>query len=230
MNTQITTQEKISAFADGVVPDDMANEVLAALKQKAGRDAWDRYHQIGDALRSGDLGFSMSPGFAVRMAERLENEDAHCLKIPKPSPEVGQEAFFIAGVRHSSLSEGFSIRRFLLPVIAAVSAVTAVSIIAVPQIFASGKNVQPSLAEAPSASDLLEKQGRLASANAQLFSAASTAAVPLSAGFNFMLDEKGTGDAAITPYLFAHQGTAGGIFTPVKYVRSGIFTSTAEKK
>ena len=47
---------------------------LAALRDADGQQTWDLYHQIGDALRGEPVGAELSPGFALRLADRLAAE------------------------------------------------------------------------------------------------------------------------------------------------------------
>ncbi len=67
-------QDKISAFVDGEIDEDQSELILAILRSEQGRDSWDVYHQIGDALRSDELAFNMSPDFSARLSARLEQE------------------------------------------------------------------------------------------------------------------------------------------------------------
>ncbi|MDB5796656.1 MAG: histidine kinase [Paucimonas sp.] len=65
---------RISAFADGELAESEVDAVLRDLQTSEGRAAWDAYHQIGDLARSEDMDVPLSPGFAARMAARLEAE------------------------------------------------------------------------------------------------------------------------------------------------------------
>jgi len=74
MDTNKKIREYISAFADDELPDGDLELALAALREDDGRQAWDMYHRIGDALRD-DAGTSeLSPGFAARLADKLAHE------------------------------------------------------------------------------------------------------------------------------------------------------------
>lgn len=73
MDTHKKIREHISAFADGATPDADVELALAALQGDDGRQTWDLYHQIGDALRVVP-GPPLSPGFAARLAVRLAAE------------------------------------------------------------------------------------------------------------------------------------------------------------
>lgn len=73
------TRELVSALCDGEIPDVDQELALAALDGDDGRQAWDLYHQIGDALRAGEAlrvarAPDLPPGFAQRLAARLDAE------------------------------------------------------------------------------------------------------------------------------------------------------------
>lgn len=74
MDTNKKIREYISAFADGELPDADLELALAALRDADGRQTWDLYHRIGDALRAEPLEAELSPGFALRLADRLAAE------------------------------------------------------------------------------------------------------------------------------------------------------------
>lgn len=74
MDTNKKIREYISAFADGELPEADLELALAALRDADGRQTWDLYHRIGDALRAEPLEAELSPGFALRLADRLAAE------------------------------------------------------------------------------------------------------------------------------------------------------------
>jgi sigma-E factor negative regulatory protein RseA len=74
MDTNKKTREYISAFADGELPNADLELALAALRETDGRQAWDLYHRIGDALRSEPGQAELSSGFASRLADKLAGE------------------------------------------------------------------------------------------------------------------------------------------------------------
>ena len=76
MDTNKKIREYISAFADGELPDADLELALAALRETDGQQAWDLYHQIGDALRSEPGHAELSPDFSARLADRLAAEPA----------------------------------------------------------------------------------------------------------------------------------------------------------
>lgn len=73
MDTNETLRAHISALVDGELPQADAELALAALQEKDGKAAWDRYHLIRDTLRATPAPV-LSPGFAERLAARLAAE------------------------------------------------------------------------------------------------------------------------------------------------------------
>ncbi|MCC2973564.1 sigma-E factor negative regulatory protein [Massilia sp. IC2-476] len=74
MDTNKKIREYISAFADGELPEADLELALAALREADGRQAWDLYHQIGDALRGEPGHAELSPDFRARLADKLAAE------------------------------------------------------------------------------------------------------------------------------------------------------------
>ena len=75
MDTNETLRAHISALIDGELPQADLELALAALQEKDGKQAWDRYHLIRDALRTTPAP-DLSPGFAGRLAARLAQSQA----------------------------------------------------------------------------------------------------------------------------------------------------------
>ena len=76
MNTKSLVQERISVFADGETSDEQLDIALADLRDESGKATWERYHQIGDLLRSDEMAAPLSVGFSASMAARLAAEPA----------------------------------------------------------------------------------------------------------------------------------------------------------
>lgn len=76
MNTKIDKHEGISALMDNELDDAQRDAMLNSLQDVQERTAWDLYHQIGDCLRSDEMAVQLSPGFAARLAARLDAEPA----------------------------------------------------------------------------------------------------------------------------------------------------------
>lgn len=66
-------REHISALGDGELPEADLELAFAALQEPGGREAWDRYHRIGDVLRAQPVP-DLSPVFSARLAARLAAE------------------------------------------------------------------------------------------------------------------------------------------------------------
>lgn len=69
-----TQFEKISALADGALDQNEMDALLKQLYSGSGRQAWDTYHLVGDALRSDDLATPLSADFDARFAARFASE------------------------------------------------------------------------------------------------------------------------------------------------------------
>ena len=75
MDINKKNRELISAFGDNALTDPGDQELaLAALDTPEGRQAWDRYHHIGDILRAATAPPALTDGFAERLAARLAAE------------------------------------------------------------------------------------------------------------------------------------------------------------
>jgi sigma-E factor negative regulatory protein RseA len=73
MDANKKNREFISALSDGELPRIDLELAVAALDSPEGREAWERYHHIGDILRAEPTP-DLSPGFAERLAARLAAE------------------------------------------------------------------------------------------------------------------------------------------------------------
>lgn len=69
--------QQLSAFADGELAADQIDEMMALLRRSEQQTCWDRYHQIGDVIRSDELALTPSMGFSTKMAARLEMEPSY---------------------------------------------------------------------------------------------------------------------------------------------------------
>ena len=74
MDTHTRLHETISALADGELATSELELAFAALDTEEGRQAWDAYGRIGDALRSDLCGHELSADFEARLASRLARE------------------------------------------------------------------------------------------------------------------------------------------------------------
>ena len=142
MNTTELTREQISAFADGEVADSQIDAALAALRHAKHGEDWALYHQIGDVLRSEDMAFQLSPGFATRMAARLEAE-----------PPIVAPVLTAALVASSSRR----VRHWAMPSMVAAAAVATMAFVLTPQLATMWKGEALVAAVAP-ASGVTETQ------------------------------------------------------------------------
>ena len=83
MDTHTRLHETISALADGELPASELELAFAAVDTPSGRQAWEAYRLIGDALRSEQCGHVLSAQFDARLAQRLAAE-------PMPDGPVAQ--------------------------------------------------------------------------------------------------------------------------------------------
>ena len=132
MTTNDMTREQISALADGELPERQIDMALAALRQTGNRADWELYHQIGDVLRSEDMAVALSPGFAARMAARLDAEPA-----------------IVAPVAHDGLNPlaKHSLKRWAMPSAVAAVAMAAVTFVAAPQLMVAMKDEPATVVE-----------------------------------------------------------------------------------
>ncbi|MGK5079322.1 RseA family anti-sigma factor [Janthinobacterium sp. HLX7-2] len=76
MDTHTRLHKTISALADGELATSELELAFAALDTDEGRQAWEAYGRIGDALRSDLCGHELSAHFDAQLASRLANEPA----------------------------------------------------------------------------------------------------------------------------------------------------------
>ncbi|MDO8301371.1 sigma-E factor negative regulatory protein [Lacisediminimonas sp.] len=119
MNTKTTMHDRISAFADGELPDAQVDAVMKDLATPEGRAAWEAYHHAADVMRSEDMDVALSPGFSARMAARLDAEPTVLAPPPAVAADTGKQA------------SRFCWRRFAAPALGA-AAVAALAFILTP--------------------------------------------------------------------------------------------------
>jgi sigma-E factor negative regulatory protein RseA len=129
MNTNMN-REQISAFIDNEAADGHVDVTMAALRQDEGRQTWDLYHQIGDALRSDDLNTKLSADFNQRMFALLDAE-----------PTIIAPAIVSAPVQKS-------FKRFAMPGMAA-AAVAVIAVLVAPQMMTQTPALNASTGAAP---------------------------------------------------------------------------------
>jgi len=74
MDTHTRLHECLSALADGELAPSELELAYAALATEPGRQAWQAYRCIGDALRSEQAALFPSAQFEARLASRLAQE------------------------------------------------------------------------------------------------------------------------------------------------------------
>ena len=195
MNTKEMTRERISALADGELAEQHLDAVLATLRQPNNQTDWEIYHQIGDVLRSDDMAVTLSPGFAARMAARLETEPtiiAPAISMPANETGSGQVS---APMARSQL------KRWGMPSMVAAAAMATIAFVTTPHLMVAMKS-EPQISDAT----------RVASANSQ------EAAVPVS-------EEVMLRDPRIDDYLLAHQRFSPSVFSAAQYTHSATFVT-----
>ncbi len=94
-------REQISALLDDELPGKDVDPVIAQLREcDELRQAWGRYHLIGDAIR-GEAAVGVYPDIAARVRERLESEPAILAApraIPQPKPQTSPWIRPLAGL------------------------------------------------------------------------------------------------------------------------------------
>lgn len=199
MRTNEISREQISALADGVLDDPQIDIALTALRQDAVRADWEVYHQIGDVLRSDDMAVTLSPGFAERMAARLDAEPT----IVAPGSATGVAVKIAQTEKHS-------LKRWAAPSIAAAAAMAAIAFVTTPQLMVALRGEEPraedvSIAAAPS----VNEKGAVVMA-------------PAAEGVILR-------DPRIDDYLLAHQRLSPSVYSTAQYARSATFSSDSGK-
>jgi sigma-E factor negative regulatory protein RseA len=206
MNTKNTIHEQISAFADGEADESQVDAALAALRTPEGRAAWEDYHQIGDALRSDDMAFSMSADFAAKLMNRLEDEPAI---VAAPRRRHAGEAVTAPGARNASAA-----RRFMVPGVAA-AAMAALTVVVAQQWLGANKDVP---------------DANVATMTSRMpVSAGSAMAVAASSETDVPQERKLVRDPGIDEYLIAHQRFSPSLYSTAQYARSATFAVDSDK-
>lgn len=69
-SSEAAWEESVSAWMDG----EEADDILPGLLTREGRQTWDTYHLIGDALRNADLALTPGASFHARLSRALDAE------------------------------------------------------------------------------------------------------------------------------------------------------------
>lgn len=91
-SASVAMRERISAFADGELPDEQIDQVLGDLNTPTGRAFWHACHSTREALKGSGLlpAPDLSAGFDARFAARLANEPT--VMAARPSAPVRRYA------------------------------------------------------------------------------------------------------------------------------------------
>ncbi|MEC4721995.1 sigma-E factor negative regulatory protein [Noviherbaspirillum sp. CPCC 100848] len=217
MDSKIKTQEQISAMADGEIPVEQLDGLLASLRDKNAQEDWKLYHQIGDLLRSEDMNVRLSDDFSSRMSAMLDAEPT----IVAPSSITGalKPSHDVKAQDVSRPARG-SARRWAVPGMAAAAAMAAVAFVATPQLMVAFKSA-PEGAPASVAS----------------VSVAGNAPIEIAGGSTpqeavMATSESGevvVRDPRIDDYLFAHQRYSPSVYSTAQYARSATFATESNK-
>lgn len=208
------TGERISAFADAECNDSQVDLVLATLRHPEGKAAWDIYHQIGDVLRSDDMAVSLSPGFAARMAARLDAEPT--IIAPKDDQKQHADDIEVAQV----VAKTRAARRWAIPGAIAAAAAAAAAFFVTPQMMLAlnGKTTEAGASSAVASAGFSGKTAVLPADMEQ--GGVITASAP---------DGVVLRDSRIDDYLLAHQRFSPSVFSTAQYARSATFANDSNK-
>jgi len=115
MDTKELSREQISAFVDGELSETQVEVVMAALRSKQGRAAWNEYHLVGDAARSDEAAIAMSPDFMSKLSARLDAEPAIVAPAGIPNVFNGKDSSRLAA---NGAGGRTAMRRFGIPALA----------------------------------------------------------------------------------------------------------------
>jgi sigma-E factor negative regulatory protein RseA len=211
MDKSKTTQEQISAFADGeLLTSNQIDAVLTALRSTEGRAAWEAYHHIGDALRSDDTAMALSSDFSARLAARLEDEPS----IVAPDAVLAAQS----EARSTGVVKPFRRLAFSGAVAATVAAI---AVVGGPQLMVASNGVEP-------AAEMVAS-GPTTTVNVPVAVAVQDAtpeAKPEAVAADGQVILR---DPRIDEYLMAHQRFSPSPYSTAQYARSATFTTDSDK-
>jgi len=220
MDSREISRERISAFADGELAHAHLSATLAALHEPAEQATWSVYHQIGDALRSEEMAFELSEGFAAKMRASLAAEPA-MIAIPAYANAVAEVA-----LTSSSNSDNRDVsirphknvmRRLAISSGAAATLVAALMLVTGSQqsvLVSNNTNVAAPMAAPQSVT------------NVAAAGTANGSVLPVSS-----LSQQGevARDPRIDEYLLAHQRFSPSMYSSAQYARSAGFNIDSDK-
>ena len=227
MDTKEISREQISALADGELVDAHVSMALAGLRQPEEQVTWDLYHQIGDVMRSEEMAFSLSDGFAAKMSARLDAEPT--IIAPQLATTAAEQIIVPVAVNDATASNVVSlmptrkrfVRRFVMPGAAAAAAIVAVVLVA-------GQQQTTTLASAPAP---VVSTVATATVPSAITTVAATSSVPQGVASINSLAQQGevARDPRIDDYLLAHQRFSPSMYSSAQYARSAAFAIDSDK-
>lgn len=223
MDTKEISREQISALADGELVDAHVNVALAVLRQPEEQVTWDLYHQIGDVMRSEEMAFSLSDGFAAKMSARLDAEPT--IIAPQLTTTAAEQIIVPVAVNDATASNVVSlasarkrfVRRFVMPGAAAAAAIVAVVLV-------TGQQQSTTLASAPAVTTAIVPSAITTVAAASSAQQGGVAQIS-------SLSQQGevARDPRIDDYLLAHQRFSPSMYSSAQYARSAAFAIDSDK-
>ena len=227
MDTKEISREQISALADGELVDAHVSMALAVLRQPEEQVTWDLYHQIGDVMRSEEMAFSLSDGFAAKMSARLDAEPT--IIAPQLATTAAEQIIVPVAVNDATASNVVSlmparkrfVRRFVMPGAAAAAAIVAVVLV-------TGQQQTTTLASAPAP---VVSTVATATVPSAITTVAATSSVPQGVASINSLAQQGevARDPRIDDYLLAHQRFSPSMYSSAQYARSAAFAIDSDK-
>jgi len=226
MDTKEISREQISALADGELVDAHVSVALAVLRQPDEQATWDLYHQIGDVMRSEEMAFSLSDGFAAKMSARLDAEPT--IIAPQLTTTAAEQIIVPVAVHDATASNVVSlastrkrfVRRFVMPGAAAAAAIVAVVLV-------TGQQQSTTVASAPAPVVSTTATAVVPSA----ITTVASSSAPQGAATISSLAQQGevARDPRIDDYLLAHQRFSPSMYSSTQYARSAAFAIDSDK-
>ncbi|MCW5299818.1 histidine kinase [Herbaspirillum lusitanum] len=226
MDTKEISREQISALADGELVDAHVSVALAVLRQPDEQATWDLYHQIGDVMRSEEMAFSLSDGFAAKMSARLDAEPT--IIAPQLTTTAAEQIIVPVAVHDATASNVVSlastrkrfVRRFVMPGAAAAAAIVAVVLV-------TGQQQSTTVASAPAPVVSTTATAVVPSA---ITTVASSSAPQGTATISSLAQQGEVArDPRIDDYLLAHQRFSPSMYSSTQYARSAAFAIDSDK-
>ena len=230
MDTKEISREQISALADGELVDAHVSMALAGLRQPEEQVTWDLYHQIGDVMRSEEMAFSLSDGFAAKMSARLDAEPT--IIAPQLATTAAEQIIVPVAVNDATASNVVSlmparkrfVRRFVMPGAAAAAAIVAVVLV-------TGQQQTTTLASAPAPVVSTVATAATVVVPSAITTVAATSSAPQGVASINSLAQQGevARDPRIDDYLLAHQRFSPSMYSSAQYARSAAFAIDSDK-